>query len=67
QIDGGSTRRHGGLGVGLYLSAQLVRIHGGRIWVDSTWGKGSTFCFSLPRRIGQSNPRVLRREPEGVV
>lgn len=67
QIDGGSTRRHGGLGVGLYLSAQLVRIHGGRIWVDSTWGKGSTFCFSLPRRIGQSNPRVLRRAPEGVV
>lgn len=67
QIDGGSTRSHGGLGVGLYLSAQLVRIHGGRIWVDATWGKGSTFCFSLPRRIGQSNPRVLRRAPEGVV
>ncbi|MGH2750200.1 MAG: ATP-binding protein [Actinomycetota bacterium] len=66
QIDGGSTRTHGGLGVGLYLSAQLVRIHGGRIWVDSTWGKGSTFCFSLPRRVGQTNPRVLRRSPEGI-
>jgi signal transduction histidine kinase len=66
QIDGGSTRTHGGLGVGLYLSAQLVRIHGGRIWVDSTWGKGSTFCFSLPRRVGQTNPRVLRRSAKGV-
>jgi two-component system, OmpR family, phosphate regulon sensor histidine kinase PhoR len=66
QIDGGSTRTHGGLGVGLYLSAQLVRIHGGRIWVDSTWGKGSTFCFSLPRRVGQTNPRVLRPSVEGV-
>jgi two-component system, OmpR family, phosphate regulon sensor histidine kinase PhoR len=66
QIDGGSTRTHGGLGVGLYLSAQLVRIHGGRIWVDSTWGKGSTFCFSLPRRVGQTNPRVLRRSAKGL-
>jgi signal transduction histidine kinase/putative methionine-R-sulfoxide reductase with GAF domain len=66
QIDGGSTRKHGGLGVGLYLSAQLVRIHDGRIWVESTWGKGSTFSFSLPRRIGQSTPRVLRRAAEGI-
>ena len=50
QIDGSSTRAHGGTGVGLYLCAQLVRVHGGRIWVDSTWGKGSTFSFSLSRR-----------------
>lgn len=50
QVDGSSTREHGGTGVGLYLCAQLVRVHNGRIWVDSTWGKGSTFSFSLPRR-----------------
>ena len=50
QIDSSSTRAHGGTGVGLYLCAQLVRVHGGRIWVDSTWGKGSTFSFSLPGR-----------------
>jgi signal transduction histidine kinase/putative methionine-R-sulfoxide reductase with GAF domain len=50
QVDGSSTRAHGGAGVGLYLCAQLVRVHGGRIWVDSTWGKGSTFSFSLSRR-----------------
>jgi signal transduction histidine kinase len=50
QVDGSSTRAHGGTGVGLYLCAQLVRVHGGRIWVDSTWGKGSTFSFSLSRR-----------------
>ena len=50
QVDGSSTRAHGGTGVGLYLCAQLVRVHGGRIWVDSTWGKGSTFSFSVSRR-----------------
>lgn len=48
QVDNSSTREHGGTGVGLYLSAQLVKMHGGRIWVDSTWGKGSTFSVALP-------------------
>lgn len=50
QLDGSSTRSHGGMGVGLYLCAQLVKAHGGRIWVDSAWGRGSTFSFSLPER-----------------
>lgn len=50
QLDATSTREHGGTGVGLYLCAQLVRVQGGRIWVDSTWGKGSTFSFSLQKR-----------------
>lgn len=48
QVDGSATREHGGTGVGLYLSAQLMKLHGGRIWVDSTWGKGSTFSLTLP-------------------
>ncbi len=50
QLDNTSTRKHGGTGVGLYLCAQLVRVHGGHITVDSIWGKGSTFTFVLPRR-----------------
>ena len=50
QVDGSATRSHGGTGVGLYLCAQLARMHDGDIWVDSTWGKGSSFGFSLPRR-----------------
>ena len=50
QLDSSSTRRHGGTGVGLYLCAQLVRVHGGHISVDSIWGKGSTFTFVIPRR-----------------
>ncbi|MEA2433136.1 MAG: two-component system, OmpR family, phosphate regulon sensor histidine kinase PhoR [Actinomycetota bacterium] len=62
QVDASSTREHGGTGVGLYLCAQLVRVHNGRIWVDSTWGKGSTFSFSLPRRAITSDVVRIRNK-----
>jgi signal transduction histidine kinase len=37
-----------GLGLGLYISSEIVKREGGTIWVNSIEGKGSTFCFSLP-------------------
>ncbi|MFC1985831.1 ATP-binding protein [Chloroflexota bacterium] len=40
--------RFSGLGLGLALSKNLVELHGGKIWVDSQTGKGSTFAFSIP-------------------
>ncbi|ETX02855.1 MAG: hypothetical protein ETSY2_34715 [Candidatus Entotheonella gemina] len=41
--------RRQGLGLGLYICSELIQRHGGRIWVESELGQGSTFCLTLPR------------------
>ncbi len=48
QVDGASTRQHGGVGLGLSIVKQLVELMKGRIVVESEFGKGSTFIITLP-------------------
>jgi PAS domain S-box-containing protein len=56
-----------GLGLGLYISQELVQLHGGRIWAESELGQGSTFTFTIPKRQEPATLNVLVVDDEAGI
>ena len=60
QIEGGTSRKRGGTGLGVPISKRFIELHGGKMWLTSTEGHGTTFYFILPIAISEQESQESR-------
>jgi signal transduction histidine kinase len=65
QVESHLTRRHGGMGLGLSIVKELVELHGGRVWAESSPDQGSRFVVVLP--VGHPPSAAVRETSEAPV
>ncbi|KAI8820677.1 uncharacterized protein EV422DRAFT_595751 [Fimicolochytrium jonesii] len=63
RVEGRGGRSHEGTGIGLALTQELIKLHGGALWVESTVGKGSTFFAKIPVGNAHLPPEMIFEEP----
>jgi signal transduction histidine kinase len=62
-----ATEQVGGTGLGMPISKEIIELHHGKMWVESTFGTGSTFLFELPLNGGFESPPTPTVEPASPI